>query len=496
VRCKTCGYHLWNLTSRTCPECGSPFRPSQFEFLPNAVRYCCPHCQQAYYGTDASGHLVPRAFDCVSCGHHIDMDETILLPAEGVDEDGTGVSAQPWLEPADRGFFRRWFDTTIMAMVRPTDLARATPDQAPLTTAWGYALLNLGVVAFVSLAFVLTCVGLSVGVAARSSPGGFGTGGAGLAPLLVAQAGAQAVYLAATVVFVLIWIGCTHGLLRLTGAHAGTIRTTTHAILFASGTHVLSIIPCVGSLSGIWWIVSAILMIMAGHKISGWRATLVTLATPVVSFLLAAGAYTAIILFAMNGSMASTSSTWSTSSTASLERVGQAVLARAGREGGWDHTDHALLLIADGDLEPSDLVADDTATFAESVQIGRAKLSDLGKMSDSELVHAIGAPIDLPPGVVAHRVGDDVFVYHGIDAANPPPGLWIVIEHELGSSGPPTAAFTTDGTIVVFASGVHYQTLLRAQNRLRAAHGLPPLPIASRVGQDAPVIIPDADASP
>lgn len=31
MRCKTCNYRLWNLAGRTCPECGTGFRPSGFE---------------------------------------------------------------------------------------------------------------------------------------------------------------------------------------------------------------------------------------------------------------------------------------------------------------------------------------------------------------------------------------------------------------------------------------------------------------------------------
>ena len=68
MRCKQCDYRLWNLTARRCPECGTPFLPSEFEFVPNSVQFCCPHCGQAYYGTDAKGHLVPPAFTCGRCG--------------------------------------------------------------------------------------------------------------------------------------------------------------------------------------------------------------------------------------------------------------------------------------------------------------------------------------------------------------------------------------------------------------------------------------------
>ncbi len=103
MRCKQCDYRLWNLRRRDCPECGSPFKPSDYEFVINSVRFCCPHCNQAYYGTGEFGHLVPIEFDCASCGTHIHMDETIVLPTENVREEQTQVDQNPWLDRRKRG---------------------------------------------------------------------------------------------------------------------------------------------------------------------------------------------------------------------------------------------------------------------------------------------------------------------------------------------------------------------------------------------------------
>src|SRR5574341_95612 len=119
--CKQCGYRLWNLRSRICPECGTAFRPSEFEFVGNAVQFCCPHCGQDYYGTGASGHLVPIEFDCVKCGRHIHMDEMVVLPTSGVEEEQTKVEHMPWLDPS-RGWVKAWLSTIGMALVRPMRL--------------------------------------------------------------------------------------------------------------------------------------------------------------------------------------------------------------------------------------------------------------------------------------------------------------------------------------------------------------------------------------
>ena len=89
MRCESCDYPLWNIASRSCPECGAEFRPSDFEFVPHTVRFCCPHCDHPYFGTDERGHVVPRAFACLQCGEAIDVDEMVLRPVPGVAEAHT-----------------------------------------------------------------------------------------------------------------------------------------------------------------------------------------------------------------------------------------------------------------------------------------------------------------------------------------------------------------------------------------------------------------------
>src|SRR4051812_7864561 len=98
MRCPGCDYPLWNLPTRQCPECGRPFLPSEFDFVANSVRFCCPHCPQEYYGPGPRGPLVPDRFACVRCGHHIGMDQMTLLPTAGVAEEQTRTDTVPWLE--------------------------------------------------------------------------------------------------------------------------------------------------------------------------------------------------------------------------------------------------------------------------------------------------------------------------------------------------------------------------------------------------------------
>jgi hypothetical protein len=78
MRCETCDYPLFDIRERTCPECGTPFRPSQFEFSHCGVRFCCLHCDQQYYGTGHRGHLVPKTFRCIRCNNDVNMNEMVV----------------------------------------------------------------------------------------------------------------------------------------------------------------------------------------------------------------------------------------------------------------------------------------------------------------------------------------------------------------------------------------------------------------------------------
>src|SRR5262245_42651268 len=123
MRCKGCNYPLWNLPTRSCPECGRGFVPSEFEFAPDSVRFCCPHCMQEYYGTDANGHLVPRSFVCVKCAQPIDMDQMVLLPAAGTPEDLTRPDEIPWTVKRTP-WLRAFFGTLGLGMFQPARMGR------------------------------------------------------------------------------------------------------------------------------------------------------------------------------------------------------------------------------------------------------------------------------------------------------------------------------------------------------------------------------------
>ena len=159
MKCKTCQYPLWNIRARVCPECGSGFKPSDFDFVPSTVRFCCPSCSQPYYGTDDRGHLVPKSFDCVKCGHPVEMDETVLLPTEGVDEAKTQQDGLAWERP-ELGGWKRYWSTCGQALVLPHKLGamlaqEGTPGRATRFFLWTQTLVIIGsVLPFIGLLVV------------------------------------------------------------------------------------------------------------------------------------------------------------------------------------------------------------------------------------------------------------------------------------------------------------------------------------------------------
>ena len=94
---------------------------------------------------------------------------------------------------------------------------------------------------------------------------------------------------------------------------------------------------------------------------------------------------------------------------------------------------------------------------------------------------ASAAVAALPEGTVAHRLGDYVFTYEGMDLNNAVPRLWVVVEiHDPSANAgePPQTTLRcgqADGTIVNIPTG-SFPSYLNTQNMLRRQNRLPPLP--------------------
>jgi hypothetical protein len=518
MNCKTCQYRLWNLTTRRCPECGTPFLPSEHEFAANSVQFCCPHCGQAYYGTGPKGHLVPSDFNCVSCGRPVRMDDMVLRPTAGLDEEQTRVQVVPWLERGQRGFLRCWWRTIGMALTAPLRLMRALPPASSLTGAWWFAILtNLIVLCVAMSPFMLLSLIPRFGVPLE---------------MIAVAAVMVCVGIAILIAFIAFWGLTAHAILAVTGPTSHGLARTYQAICFSSGANAVSAVPCIGPYVGwIWWAISAVLMIMEAQSVRAARAALAALAWPLVFIALLISLYTWSILSWSPPGAPRVPTTNPVAVPAETRTVVDGLLAYAQANAGRG-PQHAIELVATGHLATSAFVSSPTATYEVDVPVGATNLDVLFAAAPSELRRATQAAISrLPSDVVAHRLGDFVFTYHGIDFNQADPGLWIVIWSPDPDANPPgssTAApqFTLfenedpgapmlpahdvlgltpnlasshtiatmalaamaarlDGSLMALSPNMTAK-LLEEQNELRLSAGLEPLPLPSQVTHDRP----------
>ena len=287
MHCLKCDYPLWNLAPGSCPECGTQFKPTDCEFPVGQARFCCPDCDQAYYGDGPEGHLQPSEFECVSCNRHLTEDDCIIRPLEGEDEIASRVA--PWFQP-NLGLFSRFFRTCGWAMVRPVQLANGTPLANSTVTAMGF----MALIQFLGLAigaFPLLAIALA---APLISGNGMGFGVAMLGVLLFAGGS-----MLSSIVIILLNACVAHLVLACTGRLQHGLGRTVTLCCLGSGPAILVAIPCLGPycgsyVSGVWMIVSTILVVAHGHRVAGWRASIAVLALP---FILLVALGIAAVLF-------------------------------------------------------------------------------------------------------------------------------------------------------------------------------------------------------
>ncbi len=478
MRCKSCNYRLWNLSSRLCPECGTSFAPSEFDFTPYSVRFLCPHCEQDYYGGSASGHLEPSEFDCSGCGNRIAMDEMVLFPTEGVEEEQTGVEVAPWLEREKRGMPRAWLSTVGMAMVAPGRLIRGLPGETDCESGWGFGLLTTTLTLLTACLPIVFLVNLGGGIAAA-----IGMTLIGL--LITVIAGALA-----SGIFITIWAAVAHGILRATGHVPGKLGGTAQAICYSSGAGVLIGIPCIGIYFGwIWPVISAVIMVKEAQRVSGWRAAAAVLTLPFTILFGLVVAYGLLIAFTVAGVAPFTVGDGGLEET---RTVVKALTAYADDHGGTGPP-HAIVLVTDVDLMEVDLVSSDSYSWLDGIPVGGTNLEDFESLPDAQrTTFAQAAAAALPEDVIAHRFGDFVFTYHGVaDLGVAPPELWVVVCTFDPDSNvqPPGSAMLWVGLADGNIRPVPLRTMpeeLARQNELRATLNLPPLPDVTTVRHGQP----------
>ena len=279
MRCKGCSHSLWNLTGNICPECGKEFTRAEFEFQPYSVMFKCPSCAQPYYGAGEKGHLVPTAFECTSCHHAIDMESCVLVPAKGREEDAVAVGAPvPWTTEAS--FFRRLWETSIAALVKPRSLGIAIAAHEPrLKSAMAYFGVVIGILLVISLVCAVAQGGFMMLMMGGLGGLGGGGGGAPVVPgtfLLASQMGPGLILSVGMPLFYGIYIPISAAvavvLWRILGgestreSHQPPTLTFVRAVeilLWSSGSLLVTLVPCVGSFASVWWIVSAAIVTSA-----------------------------------------------------------------------------------------------------------------------------------------------------------------------------------------------------------------------------------------
>ena len=500
MRCKSCDYPLWQIKGRQCPECGRAFAPSEFEFVLNSVRFCCPHCEQDYYGTGAKGHLEPRTFACVKCERTIDMDEMVLLPTEGVEEAQTETDSNPWIRPR-KGMVGAWFATVGRALVAPARLIRCTPPDASTGRAMAFAGVTMLVVAVVSTIPPILMSGLMMGVGTMAGGGGRGGGAgmpAGMGNMMLAQVG---VTFGWTIAWVVGWIlaltAVAHGLLRITGRCEHGIGRTFQTMCYSSGANVVSAAPCVGMFGAVWWVVSAVVMLREGQKVSGGRAALAVLTLPVIGLIAGVGfVIWAIVGITGGGPGLVMSSTVTMNAGSQASDVTTALVDRL-TDASQPPLVHASELLVDSEIMETDLIdplqmgGGGWAVRMAQVKVGGRTLDQWQYDTRSAKTGAAARAAAVIQGdSVAYRMGDMVFTHPGMNPVDPKWGsskLWVLV---MWPDGMPTPtglihAGCADGTVHAFAPG-DMAAELAAQNQLRATFGLAPLP--------PPVTVPQGQA--
>ncbi|MBX3374431.1 MAG: YIP1 family protein [Phycisphaeraceae bacterium] len=484
--CRTCEYPLWDLPTRVCPECGAPFRPGEFEFERGQVRFCCPHCDQAYYGTGPRGELVPSQFTCVSCNRAIGMDDMVVRPVDP--RRVTGLA--PWLRRASLGSWRAWIRTVGLAMVNPGRLMRDVPLRSDLRQAFGFLALTLAVVvALNALPYVAfgTLVG-GAGLSGRSAWAEWARGAA------IGGAISAGVWLA-LLLLTGAWALVAHGTLRLTGGAAGGLRRTFQCIAYTGGAGVVMAVPCIGcQYFWAWWVVVACIAVALSHPVGGFRATLAVAGPPAAIILLAIGGWAAMMIVALNSAPRTTGaatlpvagrtvpfpgSETSTEATAlfalSQELAGAAAGSRAPMH-------PARVLVTRPDLAPA-FVRSDPVTALAALRLGDVTLAHFLEVLDgTERVRVLERLEATWRDATVTAFGDVAWFIPG--EVRPRPFLNMVDSGDLWVAGyRPTAAapdwLIVDGDGLVFRVGADALAgYVEDQNALRAEAGLAPILLA------------------
>jgi len=298
-----------------------------------------------------------------------------------------------------------------------------------------------------------------------------------------------------TAIGLLLWGAITHGFLRLSGPTQHTMERTCQAICYSSGANIVTAIPCMGFYAGwIWWLVSAVLMVKEGQRVGGWRAAIATLVPPLTVIGAIIGTLSWGIASGVRSGAFSRLQPTPVSTSAETQVIAKALVDYALRESGVGPR-HAIDLVIADDLTVDHLVSANTRSTTDAVLVTLdTSLEDFRDLPPELQQGTVQQAIEaLPEGVIAHRMGDYVFTYHGVDFENVDSNLWVVVWSPDPDLNVPlnlqdwVAVGMADGTAQAMTVNA-LVSALRRQNVVRAAQGLPPLKNPLDVTHDKPQV--------
>ena len=193
--------------------------------------------------------------------------------------DAVAEVRMPWFDTSRRNKFSRFFATIGWSLTQPGKLMSSIPEGLGV----GSGLVFLASIQLVSLSFVFFPMMLVVGLPRLM--GGPGPGVYELFNYIMFPVG---LYL-----MVLIHGLLAHLVLACTGNIKSGLSRTILASTFSGGPFILCAVPCVGMcifpVSFVWWLVAMIIMVQVGQAVSGLRATIAGLVTPLLGVMIWGG---------------------------------------------------------------------------------------------------------------------------------------------------------------------------------------------------------------
>jgi len=385
------------------------------------------------------------------------MDQMILRPAEGVQDQQTKQIELPWEERGQHGMVKAWFKTLMTSIASPGRMIDAAKySDASVGSAWAYLSLNLLFVIIVGL--VLPGIAITLIQLA--------TGGRVDEDAIIGFVVGPAIGFLIMLAVVALWGVVAQIILRLSGEVKGTLGRTYQCLCYSSGPMLIASIPLVGlycfafiPVPQVWWVILAIIMVQAGQSVSGVRSSVAVGAFPAIVALALVLGFFGIIFFSMNAVRMATAQMGPATGANWRTGQGETVLLQSQLEshladkGTWPT--HVLELVHDGFVTEWDFIASASDTITDEVPLGRgATLED----------HVIASPSEqrsTMQEVLAPSFGNTVTPLDPIYVS------------ELG------------GTVRGFARA-DIVAELAAQNTLRAAANLPLLPDPQTIRHRSP----------